>query len=376
MILKICSYFQKIHNRNGGHYYSLNEISKVLDADHKILVIGDSIPIALQQNPNVVFKGAALRAPWKVDVKEYRSSAQLVHSYDPPANVLASILSSRWRIPHVATKPGGPAWPKFDPINNNVVVFQESDKDEFIRRVDDPRLNLEVIPQRVSRPSAAIHNLPNPFLQAPNHHGIKILTIARIGSYYESKIRGAIALARAFNTIAPTTIVVIGTISEPSLADAIMENLAEDKIGVLLTEPRYADNASRYIQFSDVVVGTGRSFVEGLALEKCMFCPISGSNLPTLITNENYEIALRHNFTNRMPSSHFISFDRAPIVGSHADKEKYDNWCTNVFDRDHSVRSGVKSLVNFYASCTRPENARVAAQKMIRHSVISVMNKW
>ena len=67
----------------------------------------------------------------------------------------------------------------------------------------------------------------------------------------------------------------------------------------VITGNKYTIDASKLINVADVVIGTGRGFMEGASQKKVMLCPSDKSDYPILATPENIFDLFSTNFSVR-----------------------------------------------------------------------------
>jgi hypothetical protein len=129
----------------------------------------------------------------------------------------------------------------------------------------------------------------------------------------------------------------------------------------LFVTPDYCIEASELISYSDVVVGTGRSFMEGMSHGKFVFFPLKGSDIPCFTTEISYNKAFYKNFSPRLSTSDGIDAEKSlNVFFSYLDNKEdfniYSDWVIDLFNKNHEVKIGASKLVNFYRNITPESN--------------------
>src|SRR5690606_10689641 len=113
-------------------------------------------------------------------------------------------------------------------------------------------------------------------------------------------------------------------------------------------------NASELLEQADVVVGTGRGYMEGMSYGKVMFFPVAGESLPCFTTRENYDTAFYHNFSTRIPKcrltdSNTLFEEFIALIKANGFND-YARFSKQRFHDDHFIDVGAQKLESFYAS--------------------------
>lgn len=367
MILFFISCFKQVNTGAGGHYYSLMQMATALDLENRIVVVGDFFPPAYMGSDVEYIDGGYDSLPDRLPESIFQNKISLVHAYDTRSAVTASQVASACGVPLVVTKPGGPPQKGCTVYFKNQIVFHGHDYDLFDRKkIDRPR-NLACIPNRVllERHDDAADR-KNPFSQC-NGDCLKILRIARIGEIYLDSILQSIHLVeRVREAGIDAVLAIIGTVQDDKAFERIEQLVTgegKETYVKLLSSPEYTVNAAELIPFADVVVGTGRSFMEGMANGKLMFFPVKEEALPCFLTEGTYQEAFYHNFSPRVTKTMEIDPEKRlqefiALIES-GELKQYERFVLDTFLRNHDVNEGVNRLKEYYASVSQDVETRL-----------------
>lgn len=300
-MMQIVFFITSTFDDRGGHYYSLlktaSEISKHKEVT--IISIGSKKSPVLEQ-----FRGKYIHIDYqniwttllnviKVARKE---NASILHAFDAQSFFYARILSSLDKIPIVLTRCGGPN-PKRFPYNDEIITYSFENMTYFQGQRKLKHANLSLIANRAST-EPQDYNKINKLKNQLNLTSPVILRIARISSAYKKSILQSIKLTQLLNEQGvPVHLVVIGYIQDQKVFDELVE-CQTDKIH-FVTDREFTINASSLIDVADIVVGTGRGFMEAALLGKKMLAPTINTDIPVLVNQENILDIFNVNFSPR-----------------------------------------------------------------------------
>lgn len=364
MVLFLIGCFKPFNTGSGGHYYSLLQMATSLKRENCIVVVGDFYPPVYEPGTAaLVHSSFQDRMSADIGSAVDLSSVSVVHSYDMPTSMLGCKLASVLGVPHVHTKAGGPPIKKWSLSYAHQIVFHRADYDFFNTRrpLLKPR-RLGFISNRVCAPLPPAESRPVPLFQQ-NPDAIKIIRICRIGETYKSTVMQSIALLQRLRERQVNAVLaIVGKIEEQSVFSEITSSIAGLDGAQIYTDPHFTANASELVEQADVVVGTGRGFMEGMSHGKVMFFPVAGESLPCFATSDNYEVAFYHNFSTRIPRSALtdpaILFEEFIALIDANDFEGYARFSKQRFHDDHFIDVGAQKLEQFYASGLSPETPR------------------
>lgn len=273
----------------GGHFISLDIISRSITSEPEVICIGYSKPLVdygkvifIDLNKHSLY--SALRC-----LVETVSDCDLLHCFDEHSYFYGRVVSALYNIPIVLTKCGGKIT-KYYPKAKNLIVFSKED----YRYFKDKSTNCYLLPNRVAPVILSECNR-----EVNSSKCFKILCIARIGNKYSSKIRQSINLLSFYaKSGLSVDLTVIGVVE----SDAILIAMKEHAKGLncsFLTNAKDTTNASRHIPQYNLIIGTGRGVMEAFSYN--VLCASSNSKLelPLLITPNNFNQLFDANFSER-----------------------------------------------------------------------------
>ena len=343
------------HGR-GGHFYSLKAIRDELPINSFIFNIGISKSPVLVNDERYVFIDSK-EGPLSICniIRRLILSKKIthLHSFDYNSLVIGSLLSFITRLPHIHTKPGGPS-PKNSFLRIKYLsVFTGEDFKHFSKKKYSRIGALELISNRVSNfdLKADLSSEQESKLKSK----IVLMRIARISETYQDSILQTLKLAKELKSSGfPIFTILIGVVESPNVLDLIKEKASEEET-LILTEDYYTVNAKRLLFYADIVVGAGRSFMEGVFAKAIMLSPTMNNEMPELINKDNYEAFKETNFTGRnIQISQSKSIQKLEILlASKLERSNYMGFFENAYVRDCAVKGGVEKYLKFYSRCNK-----------------------
>jgi len=306
--MKIMYVITVMGNGIGGHFYSLKSTVEAVKESAQCIVVN----IGKAKSPvinsidskiyNIVYSHYHPIATILELIRIVKSEQpDIVHAFDSNALFYTKIVSHYCKKPYIATLCGGPN-PNFFPKVKNLVLFSYENKKYFEKNPKYYDTNIFLIPNRIRRPLQdydAISEIRRKL--DPKAHIFS--RIARISPFHKDSILQSIALIDALNREnIRSQLVIVGGVQDYDTYGEIAKKTGENII--LVTDERYTINASKIIDVSDYVIGTGRGFMEGASMKKILFCPSTHSKYPILATKDNLFNLFDNNFSVR-------SFDNA-----------------------------------------------------------------
>lgn len=290
-------------NGIGGHFYSLKSTVEAVgeSAQCVIVNIGKAkspvINAIDSQIHNVIYSHynpvGTLLGLSKIVKSE---QPDVIHAFDMNSLFYVNIISHYYKKPYITTLCGGPN-PTFFPKVRNLIVFSSENKNAFEKNPKYSNSNIHLIPNRIWRPMQD-YNRIDEIRRKLDPEAHIFLRIARISSFHKDSILQSIALVNALNKEnIRSQLVVVGSIQERDVYEEFVKETGENVI--LLTDERYTINASKLIDISEVVIGTGRGFMEGASMGKILLCPSNHSEYPIVVTKDNLFSLFDNNFSIR-----------------------------------------------------------------------------
>lgn len=357
MVIFFIGCFKDINTGRGGHYYSLLTMAESIGVPYQIFVVGDFFPPAYEGRNNLEFINLGRFSAYKFKPGEIDcvESCAVVHAYDSSSAVFASKFAAYFKVPLVVTKAGGNPLGINSVVFDNMVVFHRHDIDLLRQRKCFKPKNLALIPNRVAGKAREVVNRASPFPKE-SQDAIKILRVARVGRAYADSILQAYQLFNKLEDLLGKDRVflsVVGYVQDEDVIESLKSKMRCSPNVNFYNTPEYYKNASELIAYADIIVGAGRSFMEGMLYNKFVFFPVAGSSLPCFSNPDSYNKAFYKNFSPRVSLADGIdpekSFDDfLNVMRDPAETRRYFAWSRSVFRENHDVKVGADKLHEFY----------------------------
>lgn len=302
----------------GGHYFSmLSLLSIPVFENANLLEIGyQKSPILSSINSYKFidfsfFSLFSVKKELKNVLKNYDSLNIFcfdLYSY----SIIRMLLSeSTKEIKITLIKCGGPNPSFYYPNTDNLICFSKENFDYFQKKT--PNTLVSLIQNRVSRRELIASQVNDNILK--NIMGVKIVCIARIGQEYKEKFLLANDLKDSILSAGEKcTLICIGSIDDRTVFEQLKHLL---EVNVLwLTDCKYTNNASSYLNLMDIVIGTGRGAVESIFLDKVTFVPVNNSTQLVEVSSLNIDQLIENNFSGRtrLSVNNEIASSTLPLV--------------------------------------------------------------
>lgn len=299
----------------GGHFHSLNTIANEVGKTENVHVINigfKSSEVLDKSNYKysfIPFNGFNfLDALFKIKkiVKELNPRA--IHAFDVEAFAFSRLISKSRGQNSYLNKCGGPNPKKYYPIADCLILFSKENETYFLTHNRYKKTKIAVIANRVKpvKIDAARVKL---FYQQYGVSELSILRIARIGKHYHNSITQAINLIRWLKDQGLSVrLIVIGTIQSQDIYNLILDDIKSKNLEndiIIDTSDIFTHNASELLEVGDIIVGTGRNFMEACSLNKMLLVPYKDSKYPLLVTEVNFQAIFETNFSPRTQISNF-----------------------------------------------------------------------
>lgn len=295
----------------GGMFHSIITIADALhknsdDTEVRILQIGTAeMPIfdkALVRVDRIVLKDLNIFNYLRL-IREYCKLYKPTHvqAFDNRSYFFARLIARSVNSKLYLGRPGGPNPKFYFPKFSDIIVFSEEGEAYFKNKF--PKSGVHLIPQRVNATTPDVDRVEKlrKLLKSGSH---TLLRIGRIGPFHNYANLKTFSLAdRLRKDGINVQAVHIGFVeSDSSLSELMSASGQED---LIITDPNFTTNAARLISAADVVLGTGRSLVEGAMLGKPVLTPLAETDFPVLVGEDNLNNLAATNFSarNRLPES-------------------------------------------------------------------------
>lgn len=344
-------------NGRGGHYHSLDHISRELGKCNnvKIISIGSGKTGAIGLNPyfykHIKFNGLNfLKLKKEIIVLKENFNPDIYHCFDSSSyNIIRLIVSSRTEK-IVLNKCGGRN-PKHYPHAYNIILFSLENYNWFKDNTKYFNSLIYLIPNRVHKVDL---NQSNSFLQKKVNDFV-FVRICRIGQMYKKSILDSINLINELydKNISNVKLYIIGTIIEESVYEEIVNDKAViDKRVFFITDDKYTLQASKMLYIADAVIGTGRGIMEAASLNLPILAINEEGRIPVLINEENFMDAFKTNFSERnLFQNDIVSKNIENIIRLVKDKYYYkqlSEFSGYIFDKYFEVSKVSTAYKNVY----------------------------
>lgn len=310
----ICTHL--VSNGIGGHFHSLKSTVEALNENVQCIVVNIGrieSPVINTLKSRVYNINYTYYNPITIALKLIKivksEQPDVLHAYDINSLFYAAIISHYCKKPYISTLCGGPN-PVFFPKIKDLILFSNENKKYFEQDPNYNNLNIHLIPNRIQRPTQD-YNKIHDIKRKLDPKAYTFLRIARISSFHINSLLQSIALIDALNKEnLRSQLVIVGSIQESDAYEEIVRKKGENTI--IITDERYTTTASEIIDVSEVVIGTGRGFMEGASMGKILLCPSNASRYPILATKDNFHNLFDNNFSMR-------SFDESSTDSSNLD---------------------------------------------------------
>jgi len=363
---------------SGGHYHSLNHISKELGKGHeiKIISIGMGFSNIIGENPYFLyhykFKGINILQLFKEIDKTIDSfEPDIIHFFDMSSyNVLRLHISSR-KYKVILNKCGGPnrEWP----FVNNLILFSQENYEWYKNIPKFRHANIYLIPYRVQQ--LELNESYKPVLKDTN--SFNFVRICRIGEGYEKSIRDSINLVYYLHSKGHLNVklYIIGAIEDNNVYNEFINETEGSLDSVsFLTSKHFTKEASQMLYLADAVIGTGRGFMESASLGKPLLAINAEDNYPILINQYNFSDAFKTNFSQRNIIESYDSDENlSNIEKMILDKEYHgqlSKFSISLFQQYFNISKAFQAYTGVY------ENARFGPNGYFRDLIMILKNLY
>ena len=358
-ITYIISTIASQNNGNGGHYYSLLSTATAIKQIHevKVINIGTQKSFALQNsNLDIINITDSKLSNYKLLKDLYKTikneQTDVLHAFDSLGYFYARIISVVLNIPLILTKCGGSNPKYYYPFCKNFINYSIENVEFFKAKNKFKTANHYLIPNRISsfdNDETRIKKLKDKYnLESYDH---VFLRIARIGYAYKNSIFQLLNLVQECNKgNTKSCILLIGTVEDKS----VLEEIKKYETATLFIEndPYFTRNSKELIEIADVVLGTGRSFMEAASKHKIMLAPIIDQKLPVLVNPENFKELFKTNFSERGRLSNFNDEknlnDLIDLLSSKSQRVAFIDETSNLYDYNFNIEEKLSVYDSIY----------------------------
>ena len=366
--MTIVYFITTVGHGKGGHFHSLNTIANAIGETDNVHVVNLGVqPSEVLDKTNynlsfVNFNGYNfLSVLFRIKKLISQLEPDVIHAFDVHSFAFSRLLSKSRKQASYLNKCGGPNPKKYFPVSDNLVLFSKENKAYFDSKERYYDTKLTLIPNRV-RPVELDSSRIEAFYAKHDKADLSLLRIARIGKHYHKSISQAINLVSWLKTKGlKVRLIVIGTIQSETNYNEILEeikskNLEDDVI--VETSDEFTYNASELLDVGDVIIGTGRNFMEASSLNKMLLVPYKDADYPLLVTDANFDAIFTTNFS---PRTQVTDFNEQANLDSiyKALKSKEERTSKLWFEAYFNVKKGVDLYKKVYLNQDVPKNSNL-----------------
>ncbi|WP_138433366.1 glycosyltransferase [Winogradskyella algicola] len=302
----------------GGHFHSLNTIANTIGQVHDVHVINvgvqrsESLDSSSYKMSFVNYNGYNF---FKVFLKLKKIvkhiQPQVVHAFDVESFAFGRLLSANLGQSSYLNKCGGPNPKLYYPKADNLVLFSHENQHFFDEHRKYQKVNKVLIPNRVL-PVYIDEEKVKAFKEKHKiNTEITILRIARIGNHYHKSILQGINLVKWLaEQGCDIKFIILGTIQSEDIYRDILDYINQNNISnhvIIETDDKFTYNASRVLSVGDIIIGTGRNFMEASSLGQILLVPYKDDDYPLLVDNHNFNQVFETNFSPRTKVDNYDS---------------------------------------------------------------------
>ncbi|MBO3115784.1 hypothetical protein J4050_03450 [Winogradskyella sp. DF17] len=339
----------------GGHFHSLNAIANTIGRVHDVHVINvgvqrsESLDSSSYKISFVKYNGYNF---FKVFLKLKKIvkhvQPQVVHAFDVESFAFARLFSISLRQPSYLNKCGGPNPKLYYPKADNLVLFSHENQHFFDEHRKYQKVNKVLIPNRVLPVYIDVEKVKAFKEKHKVNTEITILRIARIGNHYHQSILQGINLVKwLVEKGCNVKFIILGTIQSEEIYRDLLDYINQNNITnhvIIETDDKFTHNASKVLSAGNIIIGTGRNFMEAASLGQILLVPYEDEDYPLLVDNDNFDQVFETNFSPRTKVDNYNSrLNLENILSLVQSKDNYINsqkWFNSFFN--------VKEAVNKY----------------------------
>ena len=304
-------YFISVHGHGrGGHFHSLNHISKEIGNEHdvKIISIGPGKSNIIESNPHFLkhlfFNGFNFLELSR-ELKKYQDSIKpnFFHCFDQDSYNIVRLFISTTHNKVIVNKCGGPNPRRYSYVPN-LILFSQENLDWFSKQQKFKNTNIDLVPNRVKK--IVINSKFQPIIK--DEDKFVFIRICRVGKIYEKSILNSIYLIEYLisQKIKNIVLYVIGVVEDLDVFNELNKHkLVEKGFVIFLKEDIYTKEASKMLYLADAVIGTGRGAMESSSLGIPILGINSNNKIPVLLDESQFFSAFKTNFSERNVFSDF-----------------------------------------------------------------------
>ena len=345
----------------GGHFYSLHTIAEELSKHFDITIINigaQPSPILNSEKYHKQFipftgKGfLSIRAEIKKIVR--KEQPIVINAFDIESFAWARCVGRKTGIPVFHTKCGGPNPKGYFPQVKNLILFSKENEEYFTSQTTVKNRRIALIPNRVLPIQADEKRISELRLK----HDLKtgnnrvLLRISRIGEHYRTSIEQGIELTKWLRGKGiAIKFLILGEVQDPhtlSLIQAKIQSEGLEQCIFIENDKKFTLNASQLLPVADVVIGSGRNFMEATSFNIPLLTTLNNEKFPLLVTDKNFEEVFRTNFSPRTSIQSYNEGLNLDEIEQIFTAENYLSATSKWYEKYFSVSAGAEKYKGLY----------------------------
>lgn len=357
--MRIVYFITTVGHGKGGHFHSLNTVANALGSTENVHVINIGFKpseVLDKTNYEVTFVGFNgynfLSTYLKIKTHLKQLNPDAIHAFDVESFAFSRLFSKARNQTSFLNKCGGPNPKKYFPIPDCLVLFSKENRAYFEANNRYKKTNLTLIPNRV-KPVFIDKARVDSFYEKYGKVENSILRIARIGKHYHKSISQAINLVGWLKSKdLNIRLIVLGTIQSKAIHNSILDDIKSKNLEndvIIDTSDLFTHNASELLEVGDVIIGTGRNFMEASSLNKMLLVPYKDSDYPLLVDDNNFEAIFATNFSPRTQVASFNEENNLELIYKLIkanDRIPSKSWFESYFNVENGVNLYKKAYLN------------------------------
>ncbi|MBE7503817.1 MAG: glycosyltransferase family 4 protein [Verrucomicrobiales bacterium] len=354
----------------GGHLYTVRAHTQALQAHADCVVVG----VGAARSPALdTLAGRLHYVGYTSDrsrLRELRHFLALVraerpdviHAFDTTSYAFARCAARRVGTGLILTICGGQnptaRYPsQFVPRVDRLVLFSEENERFFRGQRRFSRTMIWRIPNRVNEVSCDPEKVARLRGRLERNKPV-LLRVGRLGLFHEKTAMQCIRLSERLNAAGhPVQLVLLGHAQNPGVRERLAAALGPH--GVIISDPDFVRMGSAVLDAGDVVVGTGRSFMEAAARGRVLLAPVHAGVLPALVTEANWLSLFHANFSGRCVPN---GWDEAAnfeairqVLTDHDCRARLGAFSRSLFEKHFSLESVIDQYLQIYRESRPPQ---------------------
>lgn len=347
---------------SGGHAHSLNHIVKALSnhIETKIVTIGKGRSRILENNNSFLahinisnFGVYRFRKEINKIIKEFKPD--ILHCFDFNVYNLLKIGIYPKYARIVVNKCGGPNPIDF-PFVSYLVLFSEENKQWFEAQKKFKKTSIYLIPNRVNKQELISNKETN---VTKDVNKFTFVRISRIGTFYQKSLEDSIRLVSQLveSGRSHVFLYIIGVVENIDILSKLKEKCSNLPI-IFLTDDIYTQKASDMLYLADAVIATGRGIMEATALGKPILTPAINSDIPILVTRENFFNFFATNFSQRnCEKDQNVNMNNIfSLIDDNLEYNKLAKFSYRMFLEHFDVDGGIEKYLQVYKNILNSKN--------------------